>query len=328
MPNRRVHHVLNAIDVAAPAGVVYGLIADSVRWPLFFPPSIHVERLDFDGVRERLRMWVTANGQVKSWTSDRVLDAARRTVSFRQTLPATPAASLGGVWTVEAAGAGSCRLTLRHEFTAVDDRAQDVAWLERAINANTRSELEQLRSFAERWTDLDALTLSFEDSVRVKGPAELVYDFLYRAADWPAVVPHVHRVDLAEPQAGVQQMTMVTSTAAGVVHGIETVRVCFPHAGRIVYKQVVCPKLVAAHTGEWSVVPDETGVTVVSQHSVVLRDDAEQRVLGAGTDLERARRTVRAELGRSSVQLLELAREHAKSAIHVLRSRRPVLGQL
>src|SRR3954462_7608851 len=119
MPNRRVHHVLNAIEVAAPAGVVYGLIADSVRWPLFFPPSIHVERLDFDGVRERLRMWVTAQGQVKSWTSDRVLDAARRPVSSRQTLPATPAASLGGVWTVEAAGAGSCRLTLRHEFTTL-----------------------------------------------------------------------------------------------------------------------------------------------------------------------------------------------------------------
>ena len=318
MSNRRVHHVLNTIDVAAPAGVVYGLIADSVRWPLFFPPSIHVERLDFDGVRERLRMWVTANGQVKSWTSDRVLDAARRTVSFRQILPAAPAASLGGVWTVEAVGGGSSRLTLQHEFTTVDDRAEDVAWLERAIDANSRSELEHLRSFAERWADLDGLMLSFEDSVRVKGPAELVYDFLYRASDWPAVVPHVHRVDLAEPQAGVQQMTMVTSTSAGAVHGIETVRVCFPHAGRIVYKQVVSPELVVAHTGEWSVVPDERGVTVVSQHSVVLRHDAEQGVLGAGTDLERARRTVRAELGRSSVQLLELAREHAESAIHVL----------
>lgn len=314
----RVHRTKHEVNVAAPAGVVYGLISDAVQWPLFFPPNVHVERLEFDGERERLRMWATANGQVKSWTSRRILNADRRVVEFRQELPAQPVSDMGGTWIVESLGADRSRLTLLHDFTVADDNADDVAWVERATDTNSRSELANLRKLAESWGKLDDLVLSFEDSVTVNGPAELVYDFLYRAGDWPELVPHVSRLHLTEDQPGVQVMAMDTVTADGATHTTESVRVCFPHAGRIVYKQTSTPPLLTAHTGEWSLISDETGVTVTSQHSVVLCEENIERILGTGADLARARGYVREALGRNSTATLNLAKLHAESAVRVL----------
>jgi aromatase len=314
----RVRRVSLAVDVAAPAGVVYGLIADAERWPLYLPPNVYVERLDFDGVRERLRMFNVADGQIKSWTSDRVQDAARRRVSFHQDLIMEPAESMGGTWSVQPLGPESCRLTVEQEFTAVGDRPEDVAWLEQATLANARSYLASLRFLAERWSRLDELVVSFEESVRVKGPAELVYHFLYDVAGWPEHLAHIRRIELAEPQVGVQKVAMDLAAFDGGVETVECVRVCFPHAGRIVHKDTVPHRLIAAHCGEWSLLPDATGVTVISQHHVVVREKAIEQVLGEGATLSDARRRVRADLGRQSLQILRVAKKHAESAVHVL----------
>ncbi|MET8578121.1 aromatase/cyclase [Streptomyces sp. NPDC005012] len=311
MTGQHVHRTSHSIDVDAPAAVVYGLISDAVRWPLFFPPNVHVERLEFDGTHERLRMWATASGEVRSWASDRVQDPQTRRIEFRQSHPQAPIDTMRGIWAVEELPGGAARLTLLHDFTVHGDRAQDAAWVERAVDTNSRSELAGVKHVAERWHKLDELVLSFEDSIRVDGPAEPVYEFLYRAGDWPDLVPHVARLDLTERAPGVQVMAMDTLTADGASHTTESVRICFPHAGRIVYKQTTTPALMEAHTGEWSVVSDASGTTVVSQHSVVLREEAVERVLGPGADLARARRHVREALGRNSTATMELAARHA-----------------
>ncbi|GAA2448293.1 hypothetical protein GCM10010433_57520 [Streptomyces pulveraceus] len=316
--SERVHRTAHSVEVAAPAGVVYGLISNAVEWPLFFPPNIHVERLEFDGRNERLRMWATANGQIRSWISRRVQDPQTRRIDFRQQHPQAPVETMNGTWTVEERADGTSLLTLLHDFTVIGDRPEDVAWVELAIDTNSGEELDHLKQLAERWTRLDELVLSFEDAVRVKGPAELVYDFLYRVSDWPELLPHVARLELTEDTPGVQVMAMDTRTADGSAHTTESVRICFPHAGRIVYKQTTTPALMTAHTGEWSVLPNETGVTVISQHSVVLREEAVESVLGEGADLAGARRYVREALGRNSLATLNLAKLHAESAIRVL----------
>jgi aromatase len=318
VPGERVRRLSHTIDVAAPAEVLYTLVADAERRPLYFPTSVHVERLEFCGVRERVRMWVVTGEQVKSWTSDRIQDSARRSVSFHQALTMEPAGSMVGSCSVQPLGPDRCRLTVDHEFTAAGNRPEDMAWLERTTAANTHSDLRRLRFLAERWARLDQLVLSFEESVRVKGPAELIYGFLYDVADWPGQVPHVRRVALSEPQVGIQKAVMDLTAADGATHTVTSVRVCFPHAGRIVHKETVPRRLLAAHYGEFSVVPDEWGVTVVSQHHVVLREKDIKQVLGAGATLEDARRRVRAELGQESLQTLRLAQKHAESAVRVL----------
>jgi hypothetical protein len=224
---------------------------------------------------------------------------------------------MGGTLDVRAQGPHRTELEVRYHYGVADGRPADEAWVERAIARNSRTQLAELKSFAERWTRLDDLVLSFEDSVRVNGPAELVYDFLYRAGDWPELVPHVTRADLTEDTPGVQRMTMETLTEYGS-HTTDSVRICFPHAGRIVHKQTMPHVLLEAHTGEWSVVPDESGVTVFAQHSVVLREENAADVLGEGAGLAHARRHVREELGLDSRALLAHAKRHAEGAVRML----------
>ncbi|WP_369193159.1 aromatase/cyclase [Streptomyces djakartensis] len=310
MSAEQMHRTSHSARVDAPAGVVYGLIADARQWPLFFPENVHVERLEFDGAAERLRMWATADGRVRSWISERALDAGTRSVEFRQTHPQLPVTAMNGLWIVEERPDQSSRLTLRHDYTV--HAPGDAAWVERHLAANAEAQMASIGSLAERWRLLDDLVLSFEDAVRIEAPAEHVYDFLHRVDQWPALVPHVQRLEVTEDVPGVQLMSMDTRTADGSAHTTESVRICFPHAGRIVYKQTATPALMAAHTGEWSIVPDADGVTAVAQHSVVLREEAVERVLGQGADLAQARRYVREALGRNSTATLHLARQHAE----------------
>ncbi|WP_030870408.1 aromatase/cyclase [Streptomyces sp. NRRL F-2747] len=317
MAAERVHRLVHETEVAAPAGVVYGLIADPVQWPLYFPPNVYVERLEFDGVNERLRMWATANGRVKSWTSRRVLDAAARRIEFRQEVPAAPLSAMTGTWIVEPLGAERSRLVLLHDFSVAGDRAEDVEWVERATDTNSRAELGNLARLGERWGRLDDLVMSFEDTVRVDAPPELVYAFLERAERWPELLPHVSRLELTEPEElpGVQVMAMDTLTADGSAHTTESVRVCFPAAGRIVYKQTRTPALMSAHTGAWTVTGGAYGSTVTSRHGVVLREEAVAGVLGASADLAAARRYVREALGRNSTATMTHAKRYAESAL-------------
>ncbi|MFI5661871.1 aromatase/cyclase [Streptomyces sp. NPDC051684] len=318
MSAERVHRTTHQVTVDAPAGVVYGLVGDAVTWPLFLPPSVHVEQLEFDGGHERLRMWVRAGGEITSWTSRRVLDPARRRIDFRHDLPAAPARTMGGTWAVEALAPDRSRLTLTHEFTVVDDDPGGRAWLERTIDTNSRAQLEQLSRLAGLWGRLDSLVLAFEDSVRVEGPAELVYDFLYRVGGWPERIPRVSRLTHCEPAPGIQVMTMDTRTPDGAGYTTESVRICFPHAGRIVYKQTATPPLMAAHTGEWTVVPDERGVTVTAHHRVLLNEDAITRELGPDADVTTARQHLRRTLGAAGTATLRLAKSYAQNAVTVL----------
>lgn len=311
--DNRTHQV----HVAAPAGVVYALIADAVKWPLFFTPSVHVEQLEFDGERERLRVWCLMDGRLKSWTAWRHLDPVRRTVEFRQEMPASPFRSMGGLLTVRPAGPDDCELELRYAFSVSEDTSGDESKVAAIAAHNAQAELANLRAVAERWTRLDDLVVSFEDTMHINGPAELIYNFLYRAEDWPELVPHVTRVDLTEDVPGVQHMTVDTLTEYGA-HTTDSVRICFPHAERILYKDTSTSSLVAAHTGEWSVVPDERGVTVLAQHSVVLSDEGIATVLGEHASLAHARRYVREALGRNCQVLLTHAKKYAESAVRML----------
>ncbi|MFJ1867475.1 aromatase/cyclase [Streptomyces sp. NPDC088097] len=315
MAAERVHRTVHETEVAAPAGVVYGMIADAVQWPLYFPPNVHVERLEFDGVHERLRMWATANDRIKSWTSRRVLDAAARRIEFRQEIPAAPLSAMTGTWIVEPLGTDRSRLTLLHDFSVEGDRAQDVEWVERATDTNSRAELANLAKLGEHWDKLDELVMSFEDRVDVDAPPELVYAFLERAEEWPELLPHVSRLRLTEELPGVQVMSMDTLTADGAEHTTESVRVCFPAAGRIFYKQTRTPALMSAHTGVWTVTGGAYGSTVTSRHAVVLREEAVTRVLGPDADLAAARRYVREALGRNSTATMTYAKRHAESAL-------------
>lgn len=321
MPGERVLRTAYTVEVRAPAGVVYGLVSDTTQWPLIMPPTVHVERLDFDGTEDRFQMWVTANGQVKSWFSRRTMDPVARRISFRHETPAAPALAMGGQWSVDELGADRCRLTLDHDFTVAADLPDDEAWLRLATDTNSRAELDRIKGAAENAARDAELLLSFEDELTVKAPPELLHDFLYGIGDWPATVPHVARVAVTELSPGVQRVSMDTLVAEGAAQTTgttESVRICFPAAYRIVEKRTVPSRLFAEHLCEWSLSSGESEVTAVCRHTVLLREEAIAEVLGTGTSLAQARSYVRESLGRESRTTLALAARHAETAARQL----------
>ncbi|MFC9975256.1 aromatase/cyclase [Spirillospora sp. NPDC127200] len=312
MPQPAIHQTEHRITVSAPAREVYDLIADVTRWPRIFPPTVHAEQLRLHGRQETIRLWATANGQVRTWTSRRRLDPDGLRVAFRQEAAPPPAASMGGQWIIEPlpGGAGSL-VRLTHDFAALGDDPEGVEWISQAVDRNSEAELAALKGAAERDGSPDGLELSFTDSVRIDGDAAEVYEFVRAAELWPQRVPHVDRIVLTEEAPGLQLMEMDTRAADGSTHTTSSVRVCFP-AERIVYKQLRTPALMKVHTGEWTFRQEGGTALVTSGHTVVIDPDAVHAVLGEQTSIEDARRLVRGALGRNSTATLECARAHVE----------------
>lgn len=314
MSDQTTRTTTHTTRIHAPARVVYRVIADAVAWPQRFGPNVHVEREPLGAGRERLRIWATAENAVLAWTSLRELDEEGLIVRFRQEVPQPPIAAMAGTWRIAPAedNYDACTLTLNHEFRAVHDDPEQLAWIERATERNSTIELSNIKALAESWAEQERLVFAFEDSVLIDGTVEAAYDFLYRADLWTERLPHVDRIEVREDTANVQRMTMVTRAKDGSAHTTESVRICFPHQ-RIVYKQLVPPALMTAHTGVWSIERTATGVVrVTSSHTVTVKPSAIAAVLGEGADLAAARAFIRAAVGGNSAATLALAKSHVE----------------
>ena len=122
--------------------------------------------------QERIRIWATANGEAKTWTSRRVLDPRQlrdrvppgghhRRRWPRWAGPGSSSRRRGGV-----AGAAAARLPGR-----VDDDPDDLAWIDQAVDRNSRSELAALKANVElAATRPRTCVLTFEDTVHDQRP--------------------------------------------------------------------------------------------------------------------------------------------------------------
>lgn len=309
LDHREVEH---QVTVSAPAATVYRLIAEVENWPQIFPPTVYVHRVERSGQSERIRIWATANGAAKNWTSARVLDPVGRRIEFRQEVSTPPVAAMGGTWLIEAITQGQSRVRLQHDYLAVDNDPDSLSWIEEAVDHNSRSELAALKDAAEMVVGAaDDLMLSFEDTVQIDGTAEDVYDFINEAQLWQERLPHVVRVSLTEDTPGLQILEMDTRTKDGSTHTTKSVRVCFPYS-RIVYKQITCPALMTLHTGYWHLADDGNGVAATSQHTVVINAANVTRILGADAGIPEAREFIRNALSGNSRATLEHAKRYAE----------------
>lgn len=190
------------------------------------PPTVHAEVVEKDGDTELIRLWATANGSAKTWTSRRVHDPEGMSVTFRQERSQQPVGSMGGAWVVEPVSDTSCRVRLLHDFRAATDDPADLDWISEAVDRNSASELQALKASAEA-TGPDEL-ITFDDTVTVDGNGKDVYDFLNEAQLWQERLPHVARVSLEEDEPGLQVLEMDTRTKDGSTHTTRSVRVCRP----------------------------------------------------------------------------------------------------
>jgi aromatase len=309
MTTREVEH---EITIAAPAPAVYRLLAEVTNWPRIFPPTIHVDRVEHDGSQERIRIWATANGEAKNWTSRRELDPEALRITFRQEVTAPPVAAMGGTWIIEPLGEDESRVRLLHDYRAIDDDPHDLLWIDQAVDKNSRSELAALKKNVEFAHAAEEVTFSFEDTVYVDGSAKDVYAFINEANLWSQRLPHVATVRLEEDTAGLQTLEMDTRAKDGSVHTTKSYRVTFPHQ-HIAYKQVTLPALMTLHTGHWTFTDTDQGVAATSQHTVTLNTDNITRVLGDTATVADARAYVHTALSTNSRATLTHAKAFAEN---------------
>ncbi|WP_433889451.1 aromatase/cyclase [Streptomyces sp. CA-111067] len=306
--HREVEH---EITVNAPAAAVYRLIAEVENWPRIFPPTVFVDQVELSADEERIRIWATANGAAKNWTSRRVLDPKALRIEFRQEVSAPPVAAMGGTWIIEPLDDDESRVRLLHDYRAVDDDPAGLEWIDQAVDRNSRSELAALKTNVELAVASDDLLLSFIDTVRIDGDVKDVYDFINEAQFWKDRLPHVARVQLDEDTPGLQVLEMDTMTKDGSTHTTKSVRVCFPHA-RIVYKQITVPALMTLHTGYWLFEEDADGVSASSQHTVVINTANITKILGEGAGVAEAKQYVQNALSTNSRATLGHAKDYAE----------------
>ncbi|MGC0398439.1 aromatase [Streptomyces sp. SAI-126] len=309
MTTRQVEH---EIAVEAPSAAVYRLIAEVVNWPRIFPPTIYVDQVERGDGEERIRIWATANGEAKSWTSRRTLDPERLRITFRQEVSAPPVAAMGGTWIIEPLSEVSCRVRLLHDYRAVDDDPEKLKWIDEAVDRNSRSELAALKANVELAHAAEEFTFSFEDTVQIDGAAKDAYDFIDEAGLWAQRLPHVADVHLTEDTPGLQTLEMDTRAKDGSTHTTKSYRVTFPHH-RIAYKQVTLPALMTLHTGVWTFAENAQGVAATSQHTVVLNTANIAEVLGPEATVADAREYVRGALSTNSRATLRHAKDHAEN---------------
>lgn len=309
MTTRQVEHEITA---EAPAATVYRLIAEVENWPRIFPPTIYVDHLERGADEERIRIWATANGAAKSWTSRRTLDPDNLRITFRQEVSAPPVAAMGGTWIIEPLSDTRSRIRLLHDYRAVDDDPDGLRWIDEAVDRNSRSELAALKENVELAHGAGDIAFSFEDTVRIAGSAKDVYDFVNDAHLWQERLPHVARVRFEEPAPGLQVLEMDTRAKDGSTHTTKSYRVAFPHH-RIAYKQVTLPALMTLHTGIWTFTEQEGGVAATSQHTVVLNTGNIAKVLGPEATVADARAYVQGALSTNSRATLNHAKDYAEN---------------
>ncbi|MFD6396808.1 aromatase/cyclase [Nocardia sp. NPDC060249] len=312
MTTQTTREVEHTITVAAPPTEVYRLLAEVENWPRLFPPSVYVTRLEHDGNEERIQIWATANGEPKTWISRRVLDPEQLRITFWQEVSAPPVAQMSGTWIIEPREEGT-ELRLLHSYRAIDDDPEGLAWIEKAVDDNSRAELPGLKASVESAVRTADLTLSFVDSVEIAGAASDVYDFVNEANRWTERLPHVASVQLTENTPGVQVLRMDTLTKDGSSHTTESVRVCFPQH-RIAYKQTTLPALMALHTGFWEFRTNPDGTTTASsQHTVIIEASRIAEILGSAAGVPEARTFLREALGGNSRATLNHAKNYAEA---------------
>ncbi|MFI1567888.1 aromatase/cyclase [Streptomyces sp. NPDC020490] len=312
MSPSELREVEHQITISAPAAEVYRLIADVANWPRIFPPTIYVDHLERSGNEELIRIWATANGEAKNWTSRRVLDPEALTITFRQQVSTPPVATMGGTWIIEPLDGQTSSVRLLHDYTAVDDDPAGLAWIEEAVDRNSRSELAALKTNVEFAAASEELTFSFEDTVEVDGSAKDCYDFVNDAGLWSERLPHVATVRLTEDTPGLQTLEMDTRAKDGSTHTTKSYRVCL-EGRKIAYKQTTLPALMNLHTGYWTFRETETGSLASSQHTVVLRPENIQKILGPEAGVAEAREYVRTALSTNSRATLGHAKAYAEA---------------
>jgi aromatase len=296
----------HVVSVDSDAASVFARLEDVSRWAEMFEPTIHGCELARRDNVQTIQLWATANGEPKTWVSDRIIDRDRHTIGFAHSVTSPPVAEMSGQWSVVPRGEHACTVQLQHTYRAVDDDEESLAWIEQAVDTNSRKELEALKTACEREQDSGSAPFSFVDEVQTDADPRLVFAFLDRGDRWAERLEHVAEVSMQEYPGGLQFLRMSTRTPDNDTHVTESFRLSQGPAV-LRYKQTTLPRLLSLHTGVWTISPAGEKWRVSSAHTVAIRTNAVTDVLGADATVEQAQTLARRNLGDNSRRTLEAA---------------------
>jgi len=307
------HLTWRSAVIDADAETAYRLVENVAVWPALFGPTVYVRPLACSATWERFRIWASVNGEIVSWTSLRTLDLKRRCINFAQEQPRAPLASIGGRWEFRPTRHGGTEVALHHYFRTVDDSPESVEWVRRALERNSSDQLAELCAVADGGQPIPDVLFTLRHRVTARGSVADAYDFVNQADRWPARLPHVMRVRLAEQQPRVQELQMVTRLPGGGAHETKSIRVCLANE-LIAFKQSVLPAPLMGHSGLWSFGPDGDDVVIESRHTVLLDRNRVRDALGSAATLADARVFTQDALKYNSRVTLLHAKEFAERA--------------
>jgi aromatase len=155
-----MRHEEHTVTVAAPLEVVWQILLDVEGYANIFPPTQHVDLLEFGGDYQIARLFVEVNGELNSWTSRRDIDHTRRVIAYRQLETAPIVGSMGGEWRAFVLTQNLTQLVLTHDYevrAAFDGRvagryepAEAERLLRAAVERNSVADLDAVKQEAER----------------------------------------------------------------------------------------------------------------------------------------------------------------------------------
>ncbi|SRR5260221_5346289 len=144
-------HTENSITINAGMDLVWEMTNDVESWPWLFSEYAAAEILDRDGdtVRFRLTMHPDEQGRVWSWVSERICDAASRTVRARR-LETGPFEYMNIYWEYRAKESGGVLMRWVQDFHMKPQAPVDDDAMTRRINGNSVIQLERIKQLVEQ----------------------------------------------------------------------------------------------------------------------------------------------------------------------------------
>lgn len=295
-------------EIVGDAEATYQYLADVQQWSAVFTPTIFALSMPISDRKEHIRIWATANEEVRSWTSERNLDPENRRIDFRQTTPQNPLKSMRGRWEVQERDEGLLTVVLLHEYELQPDvTTDDEEFVATAVQNNSVAELNALKEYVElAGSRGDKYVLRFSDTKEIDAPAHAIYAFLDEADQWAHRLPHVADVEF-ERRDEVQHLRMVTTSPDGEDHVTASIRIADAEEHRIAYKQQIHPPLFISHVGRWEIRPTGDRSCAATSHHTVVLNPGHDLLKGGSESLVKVRELVRHSLGTNSRTTLEQA---------------------
>jgi ribosome-associated toxin RatA of RatAB toxin-antitoxin module len=301
---------VQSVTVAAPAEVLYDLIADVEQMRRIFIPVIHTAYLERGESTDRVERWTWERhlDGVRTWRARRHLDRAAGRISFQHENPNPPLQAVQGEWSFKSLGENLTQVELRHEIE-IDGDGEDATRAVEMLDRGAGMQLGRVKQFAEEREEVGEREVSYEAELVINQPIEDVFNYFYQADRWAERIPHCLGTRVREDTPLMQMVEMDVQVPSGAVHTTKQARACFPYR-EIRWRQLEgLPPLDEALYGYMVFTQTDEGVLVRAGQTEVLKPTG---VAKRGWTMTEAKEHVAEVRGGRSLDALKSAEDFLK----------------